>query len=290
MKSSNSSPLKASKLSAQQFARRNLIHGGGSSSNSNPDKIESIESQSNRAQAGISQSSSHPFSTSDSTATFNPASTSRNHNQSNLATSPQDPDPNETSINSNSSSISQLEPSKSNLSLSTLEYNLDHDRSNSSDLDLLEDSVRQSETIDDFTRIIQDFRLERRRRNRLSTYTIDDNQSIEVGASNRSSFHSQRSNGSEDLEDSIVSNGTGGRSNYLSSSNVSRGKRRSVDENSLNTIASNPRDSGIVRCTCCCDKDDCERKERAIREWRDMELDLRLAAGEYQRSIDWFSL
>lgn len=67
-------------------------------------------------------------------------------------------------------------------------------------------------------------------------------------------------------------------SRYLTGG-TSAGKRRSMDESSLHTIASNP---GNFKCTCCCDKEDCERKERAIREWRDMEGDLRLAAGEYR--------
>ncbi|PWN52908.1 hypothetical protein IE53DRAFT_311194 [Violaceomyces palustris] len=108
------------------------------------------------------------------------------------------------------------------------------------DVDELEDSVRQSRTIEDFTRIISEFRL-----NRRSLYD-DTLQPQEGGASS-----------------SACEGSVGGSEND---------KSGSVDDVSL--FAGNNDGKTI----CCCSKEDCQRAMRASQEWRDMEADLRLSA------------
>lgn len=98
-------------------------------------------------------------------------------------------------------------------------------------MDEIENSVRQSKTIEDFTNIISEFRM-----NRQTLYPDSLAKSLAHDA------------------DTIPT----------SASHHSLDQRSETAE--------------TIRCTCCCNKDDCPRALRARQEWRDLEADLRLSA------------
>ncbi|CAO1615223.1 unnamed protein product [Parajaminaea phylloscopi] len=137
----------------------------------------------------------------------------------------------------------------------------------------LEESMRQSKTIDQFTRIITEFRHERKRRSRGSFDGLRSRASREgvlTESSTPNGYHTKLPLQAADA------NATSARSPAASWS------RKSIDSQSemgdSDTSASNLRPGVIVRCTCCCNLDTCDRASRATTEWADMEQDLRLAA------------
>ncbi|SPO31353.1 uncharacterized protein UTRI_05837_B [Ustilago trichophora] len=98
-------------------------------------------------------------------------------------------------------------------------------------MDEIENSVRQSKTIEDFTNIISEFGM------------------------NRQTLYPDSLAGSLAHETNTIP---------ASASHHSLDQRSEAGE--------------TVRCTCCCNKDDCPRALRARQEWRDLEADLRLSA------------
>lgn len=117
-------------------------------------------------------------------------------------------------------------------------YNADQTMSTSmlsvvdpADMDQIETSVRQSKTIEDFTNIISEFRM-----NRQTLYPDAPAASLVVDS------------------DTIPASAS----------------HHSLDQRSES--------AETVRCTCCCNTDDCPRALRARQEWRDLEADLRLSA------------
>ncbi|PWY99619.1 Snf7-domain-containing protein [Testicularia cyperi] len=126
------------------------------------------------------------------------------------------------------------------------------------DMDEIENSVRQSKTIEDFTNIITEFRL-----NRQTLYQDGHHRS-------------QGSNGNSDAADPSSSRHNHLRSTSNSNSVHAAGplspsqSRQSLDQRS--------EADETPRCTCCCSKDDCPTALRARQEWRDLEADLRLSA------------
>ncbi len=98
-------------------------------------------------------------------------------------------------------------------------------------LDQIENSVRQSKTIEDFTNIISEFRMNRQTLFPDSLAGSHAQSSDTIPASNSHHSLDQRSEAGE-----------------------------------------------TVRCTCCCNKEDCPVALRARQEWRDLEADLRLSA------------
>lgn len=117
------------------------------------------------------------------------------------------------------------------------------------EFDELQDSVRQSRTIEDFTRIISEFRS-----NRLSQYEP---------------AYAASTCGDGDRDgDGAGSEGYDG------------GKRKSTDEEGLFASAPGGGGTSNLRYTCCCAREECEQARRAAQDWRDMEADLRLSAGE----------
>ncbi|KAN0062829.1 hypothetical protein ACQY0O_004649 [Thecaphora frezii] len=113
------------------------------------------------------------------------------------------------------------------------------------EIDELEEGVRQSRTIEDFTKIITEFRL-----NRKSTYA----ESLGVNTETGSQWGGRSDAGSDagSISNSRRRHSISGESDY---GGASRG-----------------------RCTCCCSRDDCPSAIRARQEWRDLEADLRLSA------------
>ncbi|CEH12369.1 hypothetical protein CBOM_00358 [Ceraceosorus bombacis] len=140
---------------------------------------------------------------------------------------------------------------------------VEHER----EMEALEDSVRQTRTIEEFTAIIGQFRNERRRRSR----------------------HLMTASGSGD---GLHADGTGGRpaSVYSEANDVSS----IYDPRTLEPVGALGDDAASiittgstaarlrvqVRVACCCEIGDggCDRGRRAAVEWADMESDLRLAA------------
>lgn len=155
-----------------------------------------------------------------------------------------------------------------------------------SELNELETSMRQSQSIDDFARLITEFRQERRRRSLepRSPQLQRRSQQLEVpnGTPGGSSFlgHLLRSDSRKSRKGSARRG-----SRALSQADSEEGAaspRRSLDASDAISVASSRRDSWRPsdRCTCCCALENCERARRATTEWADMEQDLKLAAGE----------
>lgn len=131
-------------------------------------------------------------------------------------------------------------------------------------VDDIEDFMRQSKTIDEFTRIITEFRHERERRSygstKESTPRIGRNEL--ANTPNRSAHSKTQPQQGED-----------GRASPTSSWH-----RRSIESYRERSDSDPGRHGVIVRCTCCCGLDSCVRARRATNEWADMEQNLRLAA------------
>jgi hypothetical protein len=141
---------------------------------------------------------------------------------------------------------------------------LEHER----ELEELEDSVRQSRNTDDFTRIIGQFRLERRRRSGRSHADASSSQ-VYLGLPSSGSGHFGQAGGRP--------------ASMYSVDDSSYGPEYADDAASIVTTRSGGGGPGgmrvQVRCTCCCGRgEDCDSMRRATREWADMESDLRLAA------------
>ncbi|UZJ51568.1 hypothetical protein CBS101457_000888 [Exobasidium rhododendri] len=171
----------------------------------------------------------------------------------------------------------------------------------SGDISILQDNImKQSRTIDDFTRIIADWRNEREKRqkgdgasNRTSFYGGDNagastsalgvrglhvkgsalslrreaelgRQSLDVDAASQYSYEPSSSGEQDDV----------GVSSAAASPVASLSPLALQDENSSSSKTVK------VRCTCCCGRGTrrCKRARRATREWSEVESDLRLAA------------
>ncbi|PWN19175.1 hypothetical protein BCV69DRAFT_313930 [Microstroma glucosiphilum] len=153
-----------------------------------------------------------------------------------------------------------------------------------SELNELETSMRQSQSIDDFARLITEFRQERRRRSLepRSPQMQRRSQQLEVpnGTPGGSSFlgHLLQNDSRKSRKGDARR-----RSRTLSQAGSEEGgasPRRSLDVSDAISVASSRRDSWRPsdRCTCCCGLESCERATRATTEWADMEQDLKLAA------------
>ncbi|EPQ27299.1 uncharacterized protein PFL1_05222 [Pseudozyma flocculosa PF-1] len=125
------------------------------------------------------------------------------------------------------------------------------------EIDELEEGVRQSRTIEDFTKIISEFRL-----NRKSTYA----ESLAVNTETGSQWGGARSD----------DGATGSDAGSISASTSLCRRRRSISGESGSDYGGASATRG--RCTCCCGRDDCPSAIRARQEWRDLEADLRLSA------------
>ena len=180
--------------------------------------------------------------------------------------------------------------------------NEDYDDGNG-DISVLQDNImKQSRTIDDFTRIIADWRNERERRQRCD------------GASQRTSFHGGAAEQAERSGASTSAAGGRGlqiKGSALSLRRESERSRLSLDvdvasqysyepssvgeqDDGAASVSASPTASSSplalhaegssknikVRCTCCCGRGTrrCKRARRATREWSEVESDLRLAA------------
>ncbi|SNX86559.1 uncharacterized protein MEPE_05268 [Melanopsichium pennsylvanicum] len=99
------------------------------------------------------------------------------------------------------------------------------------DMDEIENSVRQSKTIEDFTNIISEFRANRQ--------TLYPDSLADTSAIDTSTFPASASHHSLDQHSEV---------------------------------------GETIRCTCCCNKEECARALRARQEWRNLEADLRLSA------------
>lgn len=121
----------------------------------------------------------------------------------------------------------------------------------------LEDSMRHSGTIDEFTRIITEFRVERKRRMQNSSGSNGSRRGREssglvVGSGEPPASRSTTPTPPRVGQDSGLLPPANGRDSFESTSgDVDSQQRR--------------------RCTCCCGQHNCERAKRATEEWADME-------------------
>lgn len=140
------------------------------------------------------------------------------------------------------------------------------------DLNDLEDSMRSSQSIDDFTRMITDFRLERSKRR---------GSSIAGGRPRSGGAEGTTPNASGFLSLADATRTNRRRAGSNAGSDAGSDPRRSMDSDSMSVRIDRRRSwRGLNRCTCCCGQDGCDRAKRATAEWAEMEQDLRLAAGE----------
>ena len=122
----------------------------------------------------------------------------------------------------------------------------------------LEESMRHSGTIDEFTRIITEFRQERRRRGGRDS-------SGSGGSIHRRGREASISNGlppsSSSRSTTPTPPGAGGASGLLPPA-----RNRDSFDSTISDV-----DPYKRRCTCCCGQESCKRAKRATTEWADME-------------------
>lgn len=147
-------------------------------------------------------------------------------------------------------------------------------------LEDFEESMRQSTSIDDFTRMIQDFRSERGKRRSGGVASA-----AAHPASARSSLGIHYADdGDHFLGSADALDAAPGNSSVVYRRSLDAGRHDDAPDDNMSTYTASKRgswrasSSRPLRCTCCCARDDCEQARLARVEWSDMEQDLKLAA------------
>ncbi|CAO1633174.1 unnamed protein product [Sympodiomycopsis kandeliae] len=150
-------------------------------------------------------------------------------------------------------------------------------------LEGFEESMRQSNSIDDFTKVIQDFRQERsKRRSGGGPPSIADKSALGLIHTDTTNHFLTSADGRRKRTSSHAGSDDGGSGiMWRQSLDVDRVMPDDASTYTTKSRRTSWRNSGQgrpSRCTCCCGRDDCEKARRATLEWTDMEQDLRLAA------------
>ncbi|KAL9936701.1 hypothetical protein V8E36_004769 [Tilletia maclaganii] len=186
-------------------------------------------------------------------------------------------------VSTASTAVGASGPSQFKMTTNDSDDHASSSAASASDPPELYDSVRNSRTIEDFTRFVSELRLNRQASRSTLPGTPHQHTSSSQHAPSTGSIHAAAASGDDSA--STLSDEhhphhihTLSTSRHYDDDNASILDDMSIRYGDHGRSASSARLPVSVRCTCCCNKPDCERAARAMSEWAALEEDLRLAA------------